>query len=108
MLESVTNNPNTGNAIFQITAADLEAFALDLIQKVRKEDEDRRIKEQTPPTLWTRAEAAAYLNVSLQSFHAFVRRGDLDIVKVGRRTLVNADQLKAKVEAGDIRKYRHR
>ena len=106
-MESSIPRPATG-IIYQVSANDLEDFAVRLIAKVRAQDEERRIKEQTPPTLWTRQQAADYLNVSLQSFHNFVRRGDLEIIKVGRKTMVNADVLKEKVRTGNLRKYQHR
>lgn len=105
-MEANNYRPTTGNVIYQMTAADLEGFALDIIQKIRKEDEDRRIKEQKPPTLWSRYRAAEYLGVSLQTFHNLARRGDIEIVKIGRKTMVNADDLEDKVLSGVIRKYK--
>ncbi len=63
--------------------------------------------EKTAPRKYTREELAeVVLHVSLPTIHGMMKQGILPYVKVGRRTLFDADTIDAMVASGELKKYR--
>lgn len=79
----------------EVTRAVSEAFA------------DEQKKNTAASELLTREEVCRLLKISKPTFHALVRRGLINPVKIGSRTLVREDMLRQKIESGEIRRYKH-
>lgn len=59
------------------------------------------------PRKYTREQLAdEVLHVSLPTIHGMMKQGILPYVKVGRRTLFDADVIDAMVARGELKKYR--
>lgn len=56
---------------------------------------------------YTRQECATILRCSLVTFHAMVNREMIPTVKVGRKTLVPAEDFDRLVASGELAKYKH-
>lgn len=56
----------------------------------------------------TRQQAADLATISLPTLHALIREGLVLTTKIGRRTSVNLTDLREKLAAGELAKYRRR
>ena len=93
----------TEGLIYQITGKDLKDFAMELIAKA---SEIAATPTKHEDEYDTRQAAATFLKVSLPTIHNLIKRGALDVRKVGRRTLVNMSKLRADVLSGQLGKYK--
>lgn len=63
--------------------------------------------EQKEVRMYTREQASEKAHISLTTFHSLVNQGLIPIVKVGRRTLVNAEEFDGLLATGTICRYKH-
>lgn len=94
-----------------VTTTELQQICEEALTKVLKEagiigggDTQRRDE-----IIWSdRKEAASLLRVSLPTLHSMIRKGQIEIRKVGpRRTLVNMTRLREDIASGRLGKYMH-
>ena len=65
-------------------------------------------EQQKPcPRYYTVVEAAEILRVSRMTIYNLIKRGKLSPLKVGRRTLVDANSFDSAVESQQIFRYQH-
>lgn len=105
MMKREDINPLHGNIIYQLSHEDLMEFGrsifLGLWEKISAEKEK-------PARHYTRDEVCSILRVSKPTFHSLANAGLIPILKVGRRTLIEADKFDALVASGQLCKYKHR
>lgn len=92
----------TGNIIYQVTQEDLLAVVTKAVQDVL---ENAKPKHEEP-RYYTRDEVCSILKISRPTFHSLVNKGEIAVIKVGKRTLIDANHLDAMVASGMIQKYR--
>ena len=56
---------------------------------------------------YTPEEAWNHIKVSRATFYRLVGRGKIEILKIGNRSLIDADALDAAVERREIYRYKH-
>lgn len=94
--DSLSNMEETFNSFFEKAVAEQVAKAL----------ADR--EQQKPcPRFYTVEEAAEILRVSRVTIYNLFKRGKLSPLKVGRRTLVDANSFDSAVESQQIFRYQH-
>lgn len=92
----------TGNIIYQVTQEDLLAVVTKAVQDAL----DNAQPKNEEPRYYTRDEVCSILKISRPTFHSLVNKGEIEIIKVGKRTLVDANRLDVLVASGMIQKYR--
>lgn len=90
-----------------VRAEDLEAIALRLVARIREDDAARR-REESIEEYGTRADACDFLKISFPTFHSLVNQGLIKTKKVGRKTLVDMNDLRRAVSEGRIVRYKRR
>jgi excisionase family DNA binding protein len=56
---------------------------------------------------YTSQEAMEHLRISRATFYRLVKKGKIDILKIGNRSLIDADLLDEAVERREIYRYKH-
>ena len=56
---------------------------------------------------YTAEEAQNHLKISRSTFYRHVRQGRIEVLKIGRKSLVDADKLDEAIERRDIYRYKH-
>lgn len=94
------NNAHCEPTGFDLTAA--------IRQIVREEIEQAKDSISTPaqPRTYTREQVTKILNCSYPTFHRLANAGAFQVIKVGSKTLVLADDFDARLAAGQIAKYK--
>ena len=64
-------------------------------------------KTNPPKRYYTPEEAWNHIKISRATFYRLVGRGKIQILKIGNRSLVDADALDAAVERREIYRYKH-
>lgn len=64
-------------------------------------------KANPPKRYYTPEEAWNHLKISRATFYRLVGRGKIEILKIGNRSLIDADALDAAVERREIYRYKH-
>lgn len=72
---------------------------------VREAVEDTKVNP--PKRYYTAEEAWNHLRVSRTTFYRRVGKGEIEILKIGGRTLVDADRLDDAIEKREIYRYKH-
>lgn len=91
-----------------MSSDDLRAIIAQAAEEAAEKVYDRMIS--CPPVegvLGTRQEVCDFLKISKPTFHSLANKGAFRITKIGRRTLVDMSDLRAKVESGEISRYKH-
>ena len=65
------------------------------------------VKVNPPKRYYTPEEAWNHIHVSRATFYRLVGRGVIEILKIGNRSLVDADRLDEAVEKREIYRYKH-
>ena len=65
------------------------------------------VKANPPKRYYTPEEAQKYLHVSRATFYRLVGKGAIEILKIGGKSLVDADKLDKAVEKREIYRYKH-
>ena len=93
-----------GIIVFQITEEEIEKIgeriAKDLWEKMT-------VPAKDAVRHYTRQECCAILRCSLPTFHSIVNRGLIQVTKVGRKTLVDAEEFDKLVASGELARYKH-
>ena len=77
-------------------------------QAVRDELAQQQQAESIPAQdLKSRQEVCDYLHISHPTFHAFVNKGLITPVKIGRKTFCDMNEIRQLVDAGRLGKYKH-
>lgn len=88
----------------------LKQLLTDIIRPIVMEALREAITEvKTNPTkrYYTAEEAWEHLRVSRATFYRRVAKGQIEILKIGARTLVDADRLDDAIEKKEIYRYKH-
>ena len=64
-------------------------------------------KANPPKRYYTPEEAWNHLKISRATFYRLAGRGKIEILKIGNRSLIDADALDAAVERREIYRYKH-
>lgn len=97
-------SPEHGTILYQLTQEDLLAFGERIFQNLW---EKVSTKTDNQEKYYTRQECCEILRCSLPTFHALVNKGLIPVTKVGRKTLVSADDFDGIVASGELRKFKH-
>lgn len=92
----------TGNIIYQVTQEDLLA----VVTKAVRDALDNAQPKHEEPRYYTRDEVCSILKISRPTFHSLVNKGEIKVIKVGKRTLIDANRLDTLIAGGMIQKYR--
>ena len=65
------------------------------------------VKVNPPKRYYTAEEAWEHLRVSRATFYRRVGKGEIEILKIGGKTLVDADALDGAIERREIYRYKH-
>ena len=65
------------------------------------------VKVNPPKRYYTLEEAQKHLHVSRATFYRLVGKGAIEILKIGGKSLVDADKLDKAVEKREIYRYKH-
>lgn len=65
------------------------------------------VKVNPPKRYYTPEEAWNHIHVSRATFYRLVGRGVIEVLKIGGKSLVDADRLDAAVEKREIYRYKH-
>ena len=63
-------------------------------------------EKQTDDQWWTIDRFCSTLHVSRPTYHSMVNRGLLHPKKAGQRTLISVDEVKTKLETGELGRYK--
>lgn len=96
--------PEHGTILYQLTREDLLAFGEGIFRNLW---EQVSTKTEKIERYYTRTEVCTILRCSLPSFHSYVNRGLIPVLKVGRKTLVPANEFDRIVGSGELRKFKH-
>lgn len=66
-----------------------------------KQNEKPQKRYYTPEEAWT------HLHVSRATFYRLVGKGQVEILKIGGKSLVDADELDGAIERREIYRYKH-
>ena len=98
------------NTILQLSKDDLREVFLEMLNEAsftRREPETvTATSTEKTPRLYTRQEVCELLGITPPTFHRLANSGAFSVIKVGRHTRVDADELDAKVAAGIVGRYR--
>lgn len=85
-------------------------FTLEDIRRVIDEalSEHRASETEKPGKLLTRDDVCRMCHISKPTFHAWVKKGAIEVQKVGGRTLVKAESLEAALQTKKIYRYKHK
>lgn len=85
-------------------------FTLEDIRRVIDEAlSQHEAKEiEMPEKLLTRDEVCRICHISKPTFHAWVNKGAIEILKIGGRTLVKADSLESALKTKRVYRYKHK
>ena len=103
----------TGTVVYQVTADLIQPLA-NLIADQIADRLNGNYKAGVPvstssgPEWGTRQQAADLATTSLPTLHGLIREGLVETTKIGRRTSVNLSDLRAKLESGELAKYKRR
>lgn len=64
-------------------------------------------KANPPKRYYTPEEAMSHLKISRATFYRLVGRGKIKILKIGNKSLVDAEALDSAVESRQIYRYKH-
>ena len=95
----------TNSIIYQLSKEDLRAVLLEILHDAIPTRREPEAEAEKAPRLYTRKEVCELLGVTKPTFHRLANNGAFAIVKVGRRTNVDADDLDAKIKAGAVGRY---
>lgn len=97
------------NAIGQaIAAAVVKALREDGLSYTATSAPQHQEKEPQGAEWGTREDACRILHCSLPTVHAYMRQSVIAFTKVGRKTLIDLQDLRKKLEAGELAKYSRR
>lgn len=96
--------PEHGTILYQLTQEDLLAFGERIFRNLW---EQVSTKTEKLGRYYTRQECCEILRCSLPTFHALVNKGLIPVTKVGRKTLISADDFDGIVASGELRKFKH-
>ena len=66
------------------------------------------VKVNPPKRYYTVEEAMEYIHVSRATFYRMVGRGEIELLKIGSKSLVDAEKLDGQIERREIYRYKHR
>ena len=93
-------NQNAGQFLF-VSENQLRGIISEEVTKALAQVKDR------PTRTYSRIEVADMLHVTLPTLDNMVKRGDIQVIHVGRRVLFDADAVDEAIDKGRVRKYRH-
>ena len=88
----------------------LKQLLIEILTPIIKEAVKEAIadtKANPPKRYYTPEEAWNHLKISRATFYRLVGRGKIEILKIGNRSLIDADALEAAVERREIYRYKH-
>ena len=91
------------NAVRQLVAEIIRPIVVDAINEAMPKAENKNEKRY-----YSRAEVCGMLHISNPTFYNHVNQGTIKIVKIGNRTLVEADALDQAIQSKEIVRYKHR
>lgn len=95
--------------LLQLTKEDLKQVILEMfpgaVLSQTKPEKVEATKTEKAPRLYTREEVCSILGVSKPTFHRLANIGAFSLVKIGRHTRVDADDLDRKIAAGQVGRY---
>ena len=77
-----------------------------VVEAVREAMTD--VKVNPPKRYYTVEEAMAHLKISRATFYRRVGYGEIEILKIGGKSLVDADALDGAIQRREIYRYKHR
>ena len=77
-----------------------------VVEAVREAMTD--VKVNPPKRYYTVEEAMAHLKISRATFYRRAGHGEIEILKIGAKSLVDADALDGAIERREIYRYKHR
>lgn len=86
---------------------DLNELFARVVAKIREDDAIAR-HEASVEEYGTRQDACDFLKVSLPTLHSLMNKGLVHFKKIGRKTLVDMNDLRRAVSDGRIVRYQHR
>lgn len=66
------------------------------------------VKVNPPKRYYTVEEVMAHLKISRATFYRRAARGEIEILKFGAKSLIDADALDGAIERREIYRYKHR
>lgn len=99
-------NANNSGTFLIVRPEDLNTICAQVVAKIREDDATAR-REASVEEWGTRADACDYLKISFPTFHSLVHQGLVKTKKVGRKTLVDMNDLRKAVADGRIVRYKH-
>ena len=66
------------------------------------------VKVNPPKRYYTVEEAMEHIHVSRATFYRMVGRGEIELLKIGSKSLVDAEKLDGQIERREIYRYKHR
>ena len=102
----LTNKIPQAGVYLLLRPDDLDALFVRVIAKIREDDATAR-REASVDEFGTRQDACDFLKVSLPTFHSLVNQGLIRTKKIGRKTLVDMNDLRRAVTDGRIVRYKH-
>ena len=104
MNNQLTHMPEYGDILYQISEKNLVAIGEHIFRNLW----DRMYAHvEEPPKFYTRQECCSILRCSLPTFHSLVNKGLIPISKVGRKTLIPANEFDRIVASGELARYKH-
>lgn len=97
----------TSNTYLVMTSDDLRELCFQIIEEARKDWSERK-KEESTEVWGTREDAAKFLKCSMPTIYSLIDEGLIVSRTVGRRRLINMEELKKSIRRGDIRIGAHR
>lgn len=92
-------------SIILLNTTDLKSVISEALKEVLQNYEPKPSSHPTPRK-YTREQLGEVLQVSMPTIHGMMNQGLLPYVKVGRRTLFDADAVDTLVASGQLKKYR--
>ena len=86
-----------------LTTFDPEEFKATLSAIVKESIKELLPKEQKK--YYTRAEVCKLLKVSLPTLHSFINKGKITALKIGGRTLFDADAINESIKTKEVLRY---
>lgn len=66
------------------------------------------VKVNPPKRYYTVPEVMEHLHISRATFYRMVGRGEIEILKIGAKSLIDAETLDGQIERREIYRYKHR
>lgn len=106
---SISEGKPAAQVVYQLTEAQISELAEKIAAKIAETSTPvAQVLPETPaaPVWLSREDAAKRMGVSVASIHGLMRKGAIVYRKAGRRTLIDAQDLMAKIASGALAKYK--